>query len=323
MARSGVVAEVHSIDSVSQDSLGAELYRAYGQSLRCGFNTDPVLQRTLAHVLAHPGSLARPRMSVQTGLAYGAERQSTLDLAIALEYFHTASLLFDDLPCMDDAAVRRGAPCVHRLFGEPAAILAALTLINRAYGLVWSALRTVPLQHQVRVFEFLNDRLGVNGLLNGQSLDLNFQSSARDLAEAERVARGKTVPMIEIALVLPAILAQAPQRDIQLLQRLSLFWGLAYQLADDLKDVLASQSDTGKSAERDGRLGRPNTALVIGIPAAVGRLGRLIHAGDRLMNRLIAKRSSLNFLNDFRTSLLDELTNAIEEAGAIPIDRVR
>ena len=61
------------------------------------------------------------------------------DLAIALEYFHTASLLFDDLPCMDNASERRGVPCVHLAFGEAGAILAALALINRAYALSWRA----------------------------------------------------------------------------------------------------------------------------------------------------------------------------------------
>ncbi len=323
MARLGVVAGVHDVKMPLQDTLGAELRQAYSQSLLCGPGLDPVLHQALSHVLAHPGNLARPRLSLQIGLAYGAEKKSTLDLAVALEYFHSASLLFDDLPCMDDAAMRRGVRCVHRLYGEPAAILAALALINRAYGLVWSAMRGVSAEPQAKIFEFLNDRLGVDGLLNGQSLDLSFQTCNRGLTEAERVARSKTVPLIEVALVLPAILGRAPRREIQLLQRLSVCWGLAYQLADDLKDILVAQSETGKSTERDGRLGRPNTALVIGVPAAVDRLSRLIHAGDRVMERLLCARPSLNFLREFRAILRDELTKAIEEAGAIPIDRVR
>ena len=323
MARLSAFADRHSAEVILSDTFGDELRQAYSQTLQHGSDIDPVLEKALSHVLAHPGNLARPRLSLQIGLAYGAEKRQSLNLAVALEYFHTASLLFDDLPCMDDATVRRGTQCVHRLYGEPAAILTALALVNRAYGLVWSAMCTIPSELRERVFSFLNERLGVDGLLNGQSLDLSFQSGTRGFSDAERVARKKTVPLIEVALVLPALLGEAPQRDVQLLQRLSVCWGLAYQLADDLKDILVTQSLSGKSTERDGKLGRPNTALVIGVAAAFDRLGRLIHTGDRVMERLLLARPSLDFLREFRTNLRNELTKAIEEAGAIPIDRAR
>src|ERR1035438_3279487 len=105
---------------------------------------DAPLEEALRHVLDSPGSLVRPRVVFQVAKAYGLHETPAKELAIALEYFHTASLVFDDLPCMDNAMERRGVPCVHFAFGEAGAILTALALINRAYALTWRAIAGAP-----------------------------------------------------------------------------------------------------------------------------------------------------------------------------------
>jgi len=86
-------------------------------------------------VLGTPGSLVRPEIILEISLGYGLSQAAATDLAIGLEYFHTASLLCDDLPSIDDASERRGTPCAHLKFGDAGAILAALALVNRAYAL--------------------------------------------------------------------------------------------------------------------------------------------------------------------------------------------
>src|ERR1035441_3461153 len=144
-----------------------------------------------------------------------------------LEYFHTASLLFDDLPCMDDAQERRGVPCAHVVFGQAGAILAALALINRAYALTWSAVARTPQRQQPQALAYLERRLGVGGLLNGQSLDLHYFGLPHTRQMTDRIAQGKTVSLIRLTLVLPAMLGQASSRDIHLLERIALCWGLA------------------------------------------------------------------------------------------------
>jgi geranylgeranyl pyrophosphate synthase len=98
---------------------------------------DAHLKDALRHVLRNSGNLVRPRIVSQISTAFDLPEAHAKDLSAALEYFHTASLVFDDLPCMDNASQRRGATCVHLAFGESAAILAALALINRGYALVW------------------------------------------------------------------------------------------------------------------------------------------------------------------------------------------
>ncbi|HUX44869.1 MAG TPA: polyprenyl synthetase family protein [Terracidiphilus sp.] len=288
-------------------------------SLPLPAHLDPQFEAALRHVLDNPGSLVRPRMVLQVAEAYGLETGRAHDLAIALEYFHTASLLFDDLPCMDNALERRGAACVHVEHGETGAILSALALINRAYALTWRALAGCPPEWQPAVMAYLEQRLGVEGLLNGQSMDLNYSTLPHTHETTERIARGKTVSLIRLTLVLPAMLAAAPARDQQLLERIALCWGLGYQIVDDLKDILQGSGDSGKTASRDELLDRPNTAAVMGVDGAVARLNRLLRLGDHALARLLARRPALEFLARLRADLQAELARVTENASLMVV----
>lgn len=305
------------------DLIMAQLQAAFQSYLPVPFNLEPTLNGALRYLLDHPGSMVRPRLVYRIATTYGVDKLTAIDLAVALEYFHTASLLFDDLPCMDNASMRRGAPCVHLAYGESGAILAALALINRAYSLVWQAVAASPIEIRRSALRYLERHLGVHGLLNGQSLDLNYQSLPHTLASTERVASGKTVSLIAVTLILPAMVGGASRREVQLLERISRYWGLAYQVVDDLKDVLEDPSTIGKTTARDASLDRPNIVLAIGIPASLKRLTRLMHAGDYALERLLAARRSFVFLREFRDTLQEELNRVIESAGSMPIDRAQ
>lgn len=136
-----------------------------------------------------------------------------MQLAITLEYFHTASLLFDDLPSMDDATHRRGSMCVHHLYGEGPAILAALGLINRAYALLWKAVASSPRADQATALAYVEKNLGLGGLLNGQSFDLHYSELPPSARSPHKVAMGKTVALIRLSLVLPGIVGGGPMHE--------------------------------------------------------------------------------------------------------------
>jgi geranylgeranyl pyrophosphate synthase len=299
------------------------LAEAFSASLSIPTALDPRFEDALRHVLDNPGSLVRPKLVFQMGTAYGLDPIHAQELAVALEYFHTASLLFDDLPCMDNALERRGVPCTHLVFGEEGAILTALALINRAYALTWRAVAGCPQTRQAQALSFIENCLGVGGLLNGQSFDLHYSALPRTLETTERIARGKTVSLIRLTLALPAMLGGSPARELQQIERISVFWGLGYQIVDDLKDVLQSSAQTGKTAARDALLDRPNIAATIGIIGAVRRLTRLIDLGDRVLHSLLASRPELDFLERLRGELQEELARVtrdsfvlVEESGA-------
>jgi geranylgeranyl diphosphate synthase, type II len=296
------------------DQSTAFLQESFRASLPLPSLLDHGFEDALRHVLSYPGSMVRPRMVHRVGAAYSLDLESAQNVAIALEYFHTASLIFDDLPCMDNAVERRGASCVHVEFGEATAILSALALINRAYALIWRAVAACPTEGQRRVAAYIEKRLGIEGLLNGQSLDLHYSTLPHTRETTERIARGKTVSLIRLTLVVPAMLGGAPAREIQLLERIAVCWGLGYQIIDDLKDVLQSANETGKTAARDQLLDRPNIASAIGICGAVERLERLMRIGDLTLHRLLADRPALSFLSKLRSDLEGELRLVTDSA---------
>lgn len=311
------------IPDVTKDTIPGELRDAFQSRMQLSEHLEPNLGGALRYLLDHCGSMARPLIVYRLAMAYGIDRDRALDLAIALEYFHTASLVFDDLPCMDNATIRRGTSCVHVRYGESVAMLAALALINRAYSLTWRATDSCSKKVQRNALIYLELRLGVHGLLHGQSMDLNYSALPHTRASAERVAQGKTVSLISLTVVLPAIIGGAPPRQQKLLERISACWGLIYQITDDLKDVLNGASISGKTAGRDELLGRPNTVLAVGVRAAVERVGRLMHAGDRALESLLLINPGLHFLSEFRSGLKENLDRVIEATGVIPIDRKR
>ncbi|MGA8087799.1 MAG: polyprenyl synthetase family protein [Terracidiphilus sp.] len=292
----------------------ALLKESFRTSLPLPSLLDPGFEEALRHVLSASGSMVRPRMVLRLSAAYDLDLESAHNVAIALEYFHTASLIFDDLPCMDNALQRRGVPCVHIEFDESTAILTALALINRAYALIWRAIAVCPRNVQPHVMTYIEKRLGVDGLLNGQSLDLRYSTLPHTRETTERIALGKTVSLIRLTLVVPAMLGGAPAREIQLLERVAVCWGLAYQAIDDLKDVLQSATETGKTSARDDLLDRPNIASAIGICAAVERLERLLHIGDLTLRRLLVRRPALSFLSKLRSDLEAELRQVTDVA---------
>jgi geranylgeranyl pyrophosphate synthase len=291
-----------------------ELEQAFASHMPLPATLEPRLRLALLHVLRQAGSLVRPQIVFALSTSYGVPRAQSKELAIALEYFHTASLIFDDLPCMDDASERRGAACVHVRFGEATAMLAALALINRAYALTWKVIGARPADRQAPAAAYIERHLGVGGLLNGQSLDLNYFALPHDLATTERVALGKTVSLIRLTLVLPALLGGASASELLLLDRIARFWGLSYQIIDDLKDVLQTSSQSGKTVSRDLHLDRPNIALTIGVAAAVERLERLLGFGDKALARLVSARPAAGFLNTLRKSLREETRLVAESA---------
>ena len=128
--------------------------------------------------------------------------------------------------------------------------------------------------------DFIERCLGVGGLLNGQSFDLHYSTLPRTLETTENIAQGQDRLSDPSHAGVARHAGRGLDRELQQIERISIFWGLGYQIVDDLKDVLQTASETGKTAARDIELNRPNIAAAIGIGAAVRRLNRLIDLGD-------------------------------------------
>ena len=263
----------------------ASLLTLYAPSLA---GVEPRLRSVIADALAHPGSLFRLRLVLALGRAQHLDEEVAGRLAAAVEFYHTASLLLDDLPCMDDAAQRRGRPCAHRLHGEAATILGSLAFINRGYTLVAAATTALPFHLRTEITRTLDTCLGPSGLVGGQAIDLAFADGPASPRAVGRAAMGKTAAMLRLALELPAIAAGASPLERRQLRRLAVYWGLLYQGLDDLRDLrLAAATGAPKTDGRDSALGRPNLAVAAGLPLALVRLQRLERLAGAAVHELV------------------------------------
>lgn len=264
---------------------------------------EPRLGAALKHLLTRPGSMARAVVAYMVGIEMGLVEEGARAIACGIEYLHTASLVFDDLPSMDDANHRRGDDCVHMIHGEATAILAALAMINRGYAMLWHGVALGNGERRREAAEWITQRLGTSGVIGGQALDLNSWAGSKDTASVSKVAAMKTADLLRLTVVLPTILGKATRREIQILDRLALFRGLAYQAADDLKDVFQNSLLSGKTSERDQALGRPNLVTTEGTQGAIRRFLRLNSIADRLQNSLPGALCQWQILDTLRVPL--------------------
>lgn len=279
------------------------LLRALQEHAPTGRGAEARLHAVVTEAAAHPGKLVRGRLVLAAAHALAVDAATAQALATALEYFHVASLLLDDLPCMDAAMTRRGRPCAHRVYGESAAILGALAFINRAYALIGFALAGCPGATRLQAQAGLDACLGWAGLVGGQALDLAFRGSARPLREVGRVSIQKTTALLWLAALLPALAGGATATEFRALRALCLYWGLAFQGIDDLRDLLAAEADTGKSIRQDAMLARPNLGLVLGVPVARRRIRRLLRQARTQLAQLREARSGWAGLMELQLEL--------------------
>jgi geranylgeranyl diphosphate synthase type II len=189
-------------------------------------------------------------------------------VAASIELIHCASLVHDDLPCFDDAAIRRGRASVHCAFGEKIAVLAGDALIVLAFQSLVHAAERVPAR-LAPLLLILSRAVGApSGIIAGQAWECEPQVV---LAEYQRAKTGA------LFAAATAAGACAAGRDAAGWHLLGERIGEAYQIADDIRDVVSTEDDLGKPAGQDQLLGRPNAVSHLGLAAAVGKLEELVH----------------------------------------------
>lgn len=188
------------------------------------------------------GKRLRPVLTLLGAQVVGGDAKSVLPAAIAVEYVHTSSLIFDDLPCMDNAPERRGKTSLHEKFGEGLAVLVGLGFLNASYNLVFVNHSKMP-ERAIRAHAELVECIGASGMVGGQAVDLALAQGAsiKDFSaqayESESIRNLKTSALMRLALRGGAILAGANTNQLSGLSRFAELLGDAYQLSDDLIDL--------------------------------------------------------------------------------------
>lgn len=262
---------------------------------------EPEFNKALEYALFPGGKRLRPVLTLLGAELIGGRAETVLPAAIAVEYIHTSSLIFDDLPSMDNAAERRGKKSLHVHFGEGLSLLVAVAFLNVSYSLVFVNHASMP-ERAIAAHAEIVECVGAGGMVGGQALDLALAqgknaSEARNYAD-ESVRNLKTSALMRLALRVGAILAGADYLELDALSRFAELLGDAYQLSDDLLDL-----------EEDGALFNQKTfALASGADSSQRQLRILIEEAKRILAE--------NFPPSEARSCLVQLTDYLAERKA-------
>ena len=267
----------------------------------------PRLMESMAHSLLAGGKRLRPALCLAAAERCGLDPEKALPMAMAIEFIHTASLIHDDLPSMDNDDYRRGVPTNHKVFGESMAILAGDSLMIWAFGYALSHLSEQEISHDliIRAVRILAEASGPAGICGGQVLDTDPESRGQEKDFVYKIARSKTAVLIRASLVCGAMLADVPEATLQCFHDYGLHLGLAFQIVDDILDVTASRDELGKTPNKDEAQNKLTFVTVYGLAEAKRLAGEeskkayaalepLFPSGDLLLDlaKELAERTS-------------------------------
>ena len=226
--------------------------------------------RAMAYACEGGGKRLRPVLMVVFADLCGGDAKSVLPFACALEMIHSSSLVHDDLPCMDNSPLRRGKPSVHVEFGEDMALLAGDSLLNRAYEVMLDP-RTaseLPVDARLRAAYVIAEATGIDGMMGGQTMDLESEHKRIDVETLETLQRGKTAALLRAACTAGAILAGADDARVAAASAYGEALGLCFQIVDDLLDVTATAEQLGKPVGSDAGHDKATYVTLLGLTAA-------------------------------------------------------
>lgn len=232
------------------------------------------------------GKRMRPLLLMLVARDLGCDSPALIDVACAVELVHAASLVLDDMPCMDDAQLRRGKPTIHVQYGEDVAILASIALLSRAFGILGSA-QDIPPAVRARLVARLSETIGAQGLVRGQFLDL--QATARSAEDIATTNELKTGVLLGAAVDMAAIIAETDDCVARSLRAFALAAGHAFQLRDDFQDGPAMDPTiTGKDTGKD--VNKATFINTLGFDEARRRLMDHLHEADRCLTDAIGSK---------------------------------
>jgi farnesyl diphosphate synthase len=236
----------------------------------------PRLKAAMTHGALLGGKRIRPFLVYSVGQMLGVELERLDACAAAIECIHAYSLIHDDLPAMDDDALRRGQPTVHIAFDEATAILAGDALQTLAFEILSADDTGLTARQQLAMVAALAKASGYSGMCGGQAIDLGATNRAIDLEQLTQLHKMKTGALIQCAVELALIAADADEHAIQALKTYANAIGLAFQIQDDILDIVASTEELGKPQGSDTAANKSTFPQLLGLTGATAAADILI-----------------------------------------------
>ncbi|NRA53256.1 MAG: (2E,6E)-farnesyl diphosphate synthase [Gammaproteobacteria bacterium] len=255
---------------------------------------DAKLLQAMEYGLLLGGKRVRPFLVYATGQMLGVELAQLDHAAGSLEAIHAYSLIHDDLPAMDDDALRRGQPTCHIQFDEATAILAGDALQSFAFDLLCHA--ELEPQQQIKLVKVLANASGYHGMCGGQALDIAATNKQVSLAQLEQIHQHKTGALLQAAVEMACVIANVSPAERRLLQQFSSAIGLAFQVQDDILDVIGDTKTLGKPQGSDIEANKSTYPALLGLEQAQAKAQQLI---DQALHALDALPYNSDLLKDF------------------------
>ncbi|MBI1301479.1 MAG: polyprenyl synthetase family protein [Alphaproteobacteria bacterium] len=234
------------------------------------------LFEAMRHGTLSGGKRLRPFLVIHSAALFNVDTMRARRVAAALEFVHCYSLIHDDLPAMDDSALRRGKPTVHKQFDEATAILAGDALLTLAFEIMSEPETHEDPRVRCELIRTLAKASGPQGMVGGQMLDLLAENTEFDLGTISRLQRMKTGRLMAFACEAGAILGKGSEPHRKALCNYAYDLGLAFQVTDDILDVESDPQDTGKDTGKDEDAGKATFVSAMGKEQARNRAEMLI-----------------------------------------------
>ena len=257
------------------DSYRADIDAALSHFLEQTSTKNTTLTDAMRYSLLLGGKRIRPMLCLATARAFGTSSEKALHAACSLEFIHAYSLVHDDLPAMDDDALRRGQATCHIAFDEATAILTGDALQSSAFHLLSLTSFKQPDSIKLALVAELAQASGALGMVLGQAIDLSAVGNSLSLEALEHMHQQKTGKLIEAAVVMGALCSAANEKSIKILKGYAQALGLAFQVQDDILDVTGDTKTIGKSAGADVALNKPTYVSLLGLDGARDKLAAL------------------------------------------------
>lgn len=256
------------------------------------------LYEAMYYSLEVGGKRIRPIFTLLSYSLYKEDFHNILPLACAMEMIHTYSLIHDDLPCMDNDDLRRGKPTNHKVFGEAMAVLAGDALLNEAFSIMFKFSMENG-DKAIEACKIIADSSGAEGMIGGQVVDIQSEGKAIEEHELNYMHRKKTGELIKASILSGAIAGGAPKQDLDILREYGEKIGLAFQIKDDILDIVGNTELLGKNINSDENNHKCTYVTLYGLEACKEKSIMLTEDCIRLLKNLNKDTKGLEELTLF------------------------
>ena len=250
-----------------------------------------IIHKAMRYSVFGGGKRIRPILTLATAELFGKDANSVIKAACGIELIHTFSLIHDDLPCLDNDDFRRGKPSNHKVFGEAIAVLAGDALLVLGFDLIInnSDVKEIKKQSILKLMKEISFYIGTENMLGGQTEDIILKNEGIEKAELINLYMKKTAALICLSIRVGAILSGATHRQLEALNKYGENLGLAFQIIDDMLDIMQDQRDFKK----------PTYANKYGLKESKNESERLIKEAKDSLDIFNHKAETLRSLADY------------------------